>query len=26
LHSVRVAHRRSLGPAEWHPVDAVRPI
>ena len=26
LHSVRVAHRRGLGPAEWHPVDAVRPI
>jgi len=26
LHSVRVAHRRDVGPARWQSLDAIRPI
>lgn len=26
LHSVRIAHRRQLGPVHWRTVDAIRPI
>lgn len=26
LHSVRVAHRRDVGPPRWRNLDAIRPI